>query len=138
MQQELFADEHLRVTLDSASGLVRYVRSERPYASLETVRSIHATMTQALRAHAARPLKLLIDSRAAPARNDPDFEAEIVRAFQTFGPLFIARAMLVKSAVGKLQVQRLTREVWSSSLTPAVFSSEADALAYLEVGTAAG
>jgi hypothetical protein len=133
MPQELFADEHLTVTLDAASGLVRYVRSAQPYASLEAVRAIHSAMTQALRAHAGRPLKLLIDSRAAPPRNDPAFEAEIVRSFQAFGPLFAARAMLIRSAVGKLQVQRLTREVWSDALTTGVFASEAEALAYLAV-----
>ncbi|HEX6241784.1 MAG TPA: hypothetical protein VFZ61_12840, partial [Polyangiales bacterium] len=130
---ELYADSYVTVTLDPELGLVRYLRSERPYPSLESVRSVHTEIARVLKTVPGRSLKLLIDSRAAPPRNDPEFEAEIVRAFAGFSDLFVARAALIKSAVGKLQVKRLSRAVWTDSNEPVVFTSQDEALAYLGV-----
>lgn len=86
-----------------------------------------------MRTLAERELKLLIDSRAAPPRNDPEFELEIVRAFAGFSRVFVARAALIKSAAGKLQVRRLSREVWADDTAPVVFTHEDEALSYLGV-----
>lgn len=132
--RELYADEYVTVTLDPGRGLVRYLRSERPYPSLDVVRSIHVEVAQVLHSTiSGRKLKLLIDSRAAPPRNDPEFEAEIVRSFAGFSRLFVARAALIKSAVGKLQVKRLSRAVWTDDDTPVVFDKEDEALSFLGV-----
>ena len=73
-------------------------------------------------------LGLLIDLRAAPGRNDPDFEramttrrSELVRGFR-------AAAILVQTRVGELQIARITREDGSHAR---VFADEAKALAWL-------
>jgi hypothetical protein len=130
--RELYRDEYVTVTLDPGRGLVRYIRSEHPYPSLDSVRDVHAEIARVLRALGERELKLLIDSRAAPPRNDPAFEAEIVRAFAGFASVFMARAALIKSAVGKLQVRRLSRAVWTDDSAPVVFNDEGEALSYLD------
>jgi hypothetical protein len=73
--------------------------------------------------------KLLIDLRAAPARNDSAFEAEISRIVNLVVTAFRKHAFLVKTAVGSLQVRRMSA---ANGATPdATFSSEAAALAYL-------
>lgn len=131
MQRVLFSDAHVIVTLDATSSLVRFKRTSQPYASLEVVRSVHAEVRRALRAEVKEPIKLLIDIRAAPARNDPAFEAEVVKTFQGLDVQFAAQVVLVQSAVGKLQAQRLARITQLHGGGEVVFADEAEALAFL-------
>jgi hypothetical protein len=76
-------------------------------------------------------LKLLLDLRAAPPRNDEDFEKEASRALGSFLPTFKAHAVLMKTAVGRLQAQRMTGPERSDRLS--IFTSEPEALAHLGV-----
>jgi hypothetical protein len=133
MNRTLFADAHVTVTLDPATGLVRYQRTRQPYPSLEVVRDVHTRLAAVLQSLTHGNLKLLIDTREAPARNDDGFEAEIRKALQSFVPRFTSRAVLVKSAVGKLQVQRMERSSSASAGAAAVFASETEALAHLGI-----
>ena len=71
---------------------------------------------------------LLIDSREGPARNDPAFEELLARVRGPIVSRFARSAVLVQSAVGRLQVARYAREDRAS---PGVFTDEAAALAYL-------
>jgi hypothetical protein len=70
---------------------------------------------------------LLLDSRAAPGRNDPDFEA----VFATYRERFLKGwqhvAVLVQSMPGKLQILRHQRE----GLAAEVFTDQAQALTSL-------
>src|SRR4051812_36840230 len=109
MSRVLFADVHVTVTFDVHGGLVCYRRTQAPYASLDVVRDLHEQLQVVLHTLSQGPLKLLLDTRDAPPRNDPGFETEISKAMQAFIVRFAVRAVLVKSAVGKLQVQRLWR-----------------------------
>jgi hypothetical protein len=54
-------------------------------------------------------LALLIDARDAPARNDAEFEETFARARRPILAQFGRVAVLVRSAVGKLQVTRYAR-----------------------------
>jgi hypothetical protein len=123
----LFTDDHVALTLDEEAGLVRYVRTRQRFPSMDVLRLVHEAIVSALPSGSQARLKLLIDVRAAPPRNDEAFEAEIARAFSGFLPRFAAHAVLVKSAAGRLQVQRLRGG------RVGVFETEADALRYLGI-----
>ena len=132
MTRVLYADAHVTLSVDDAAGLVRYVRSAERFASLEDVRALHQKIADLALSIPRNGLKLLLDVREAPARNDEAFEREITRALQAFTPRFGAHAMLVKSAVGRLQTHRLARERGEGS--PPIFGDEVEALQYLGVG----
>ncbi len=129
MNLALYSDPHVSITIDAAAGLVRYVRSHEPYPTLDVLRDLHRKIRDELSRLPPGELRLLIDVREAPARNDDPFEAEITRALRAIMPRFAARAVLVKSAVGLLQANRLARARGDGEL--AVFGDEAEALEYL-------
>jgi hypothetical protein len=67
-----------------------------------------------------------MDVREAPPRNDAEFEHEMMQRLEAFLPLFAAHAFIIKSAVGRLQTQRLARERGTSA--PIMCTSEDEAL----------
>jgi hypothetical protein len=127
----VFEDRYVAVTLDQAHELVRYVRSREPYPSLESMRASNAATDKAAAWIPRAGLKLLLDLRDAPPRNDDGFEKEASRALNGFLPTFNTYAVLVKTAVGRLQAQRMARTEGGERFS--VFTSEADALAHLGV-----
>jgi hypothetical protein len=131
MNPPLYSDAHVTVTIDEA-GLVRYVRSGEPYPSLDALRELHQKMRGALASLPPGRLVLLVDVRQAPARNDDPFEREIMQALQAIVPRFSAHAVLVKSAVGRLQAQRMAKS--RSDDTLKVFANEPEALEHLRGG----
>ena len=128
MTQTLYDDAHVSVTLDDVSSVVRYKRSRQPYPSLEVMRAVHAKVRSAFESLPSGKLALLLDVRDAPPRNDEGFEAEVQNALRALAERFPRRATLVRTAVGRLQTQRIAREGDRSVET---FSDEAQALAYL-------
>jgi hypothetical protein len=127
--ETLLGDPHLTVTLDRARRLVRYVRSKVPYSSLEEARLLHEQLGRTTFDDPSHSFKLLIDVRDAPPRNDEAFEAQLMQAMQTYIPRFSAFALLVKSAVGRLQAQRMARARGAKDAH--VFDDESEALRYL-------
>src|SRR5262245_36637358 len=101
-----FSDPHVAVTFCEAHHLVRYTRTREPYASLDVVRDVHQRIARTVDQLPQGALKLLVDVTEAPARNDDDFEAEIQRWLRAIVPRFVSRAVLVKSAAGRLQTLR--------------------------------
>jgi hypothetical protein len=134
VKRTIYEDAWLTVTLDEPNGIVRYVRSSRPFVSVEDVVELHAKIGELLHEGAARKLGILIDVREAPLRNDASFEATLVGSFEPVMARFIARAILVKSAMGRLQTTRLSRE---RGRDVEVFSTEEEALGYLAQKAAA-
>ncbi len=128
----LFADDHVTVAYDEAHGLVRYARTARPYATIDEMTASHEKLVAALPAFFSKTgLKLLVDVRQAPPRNDDAFEVQVTRLLVTFMQRFSAHAFLVKSAVGRLQTQRLARSRGEGA--PSIFDDEAAALRHLGV-----
>jgi hypothetical protein len=83
---------------------------------------------------ALRPLRnqrLLIDVRQAPGNNDPQIEVSIHRFRSDLNELFPITAVLVATAVGRLQISRMNRERKDLGGTGNIFMDEAEALAYL-------
>jgi hypothetical protein len=82
-----------------------------------------------------RGYSVLLDSRAAPGRNDPGFEQVVARYRETLFEPFERRALLVRSQAGLMHIQRLSRE----HIGPvATFADEQDALDYLRGARAHG
>jgi hypothetical protein len=127
----LLADPLLMVTVEDARGLVRYQRTREAFPSLDAMRALHERMFASLGGLPLQKFKLLVDVRDAPPRNDVAFEREVTRILDFIISKFAGHAVLVKSAVGMLQVQRLERERKASGA--AVFANEADALRHLDV-----
>jgi hypothetical protein len=132
MIRTLYSDVHLRVTIDDDAGIVTYTRSREPYESIETIREIHQKVRDLLSIHHVGRVALLVDVREAPARNDDPFEAEITQALEAIRPRFTAHAILIKSAVGRLQAQRMAKSHGDDRYT--AFTDEAAALAHLRKG----
>lgn len=131
VMKTLLADPLLTVTLDEERRLVRYQRTREPLPSLDAMRTLHERLFAAFGGLVLQKLKLLVDVRDAPPRNDPEFEREVTRLMGVIISKFAVHAVLVKSAVGLLQVQRLERE--RRAATVSVFSNEPDALKHLGV-----
>jgi len=131
LSRVLFADAHVALVFDDARGLLRYTRSREPFASVGNMRASHEKMAQALPPFFPSGLKLLIDVRDAPPRNDDAFEAAVTGLLEGFIKRFSAHAFVVKSAVGRLQTQRLARTRGDDH--PSVFEDEQDALRHLGV-----
>lgn len=77
---------------------------------------------------------LLIDWREGPLRNDAPFEEALRRSMPKIIRNYRNVAVLVRSAVGALQVKRHFRE---ANLVGEVFQDEADALEFLRGGMGA-
>ncbi|MEO8878178.1 MAG: hypothetical protein ABI461_21475 [Polyangiaceae bacterium] len=127
MSSVIFNDPIVVVTLEN--GYIRYTRSSVPYASLDEVRDVHMRIETAARPFASQKIGLLFDIRAAPSRNDDGFEAEILRILTKLTGLFKRHATLVRSMVGRLQVQRMARTRGDDG-SP-IFSDEREAIAFV-------
>lgn len=73
---------------------------------------------------------ILIDSRAAPSRNDEAFESSTAPYRNAIRTVFPHSAVLVRSEVGRLQINRLERESTGRAQAD-VFTDRDEALAYL-------
>jgi hypothetical protein len=123
----LLATRHFAIDLDRARRLIRATRSGVPFESIEEIDLEVARLGAALdRMHGE--WRLLVDLRAVPLRNDPAFEMAIQRLRRRLLAGAARAALLVRTAVGALQVTRHVREDHGDA---EVFDDEARALAYL-------
>lgn len=126
--QLLYESKHARLEMDATKRLVRYTRSAEPFSSLDDALRMMREIGRADVGVERSQLVLLTDIRLAPGRNDEAFEGAVAdHRDELFGG-FKRRATLVRTLVGKLQVQRLNR---ASILATEVFDDEAAAIAYL-------
>jgi hypothetical protein len=147
MARILYSDPYLLVTLDDHAGIVRYIRTREPFPEIETVRLLHERLRAVFEALPPGKFGLIIDPREAPPRNDGPFEEQSKRSLGVAMARFKRSAVLVKSAVGRLQAQRMVKErsldahpkgpatsektSWNAD-EMAVFTDEAEAIAYLQ------
>jgi hypothetical protein len=124
----LYESKHARLEIDDTRGLVRYTRSSEPFESLTEVEAMFRDLAGANASFDRSSLVLLSDVRAAPGRNDEAFEKAFFAHREALFGGFRRRAVLVRSVVGKLQVQRLSR---TSPMEMQAFDDEATALAFL-------
>ena len=132
MLRTLHADDYVTLTIDEAARVLRYKRSSTSYPSLDALRGCNHKLRAVLGKIPSGTHAILIDVRDAPPRNDDAFEAEIVESLRLLAAQFPTRATLVRTAVGKLQTQRLAR---TREGEVRVFTDEAEALAHVTTRT---
>ena len=117
---------------DDARRLIRLRRTESKF-SLDKVDAIFAPVVAALAEFDG--WSLLLDMRRAPPRTDDAFEAAINVHLNPILVRFRRRAVLVRSAVGVLQVNRVSKKMGATDDDTAVFrDDEAAAEAFLAAG----
>ena len=82
----------------------RLVRTAESFDTVEVLAAEHEALLPHL--SKARPQPLLVDLRDARGRNDPAFETAMARYRRPMYEGFPRVVVLVRSAIGKLQVQR--------------------------------
>lgn len=86
--------------------VVRVIRENVRFDSLEDVERGYGAVVEALERLPRERMAILVDLRAAPGRNDPGFEKTIAPLRKRMWSGFRERGVLLRSAAGKLQVQR--------------------------------
>lgn len=109
----------------TADRVVRIARTEQSFESASDLDRAHRELSAVLGRLPRERLGVLVDLRRAPARNDPEFERLMPEHRRRIFEGFARRAVLVKSAVGKLHVQRHARNDGYPDLT--VFTDEPSA-----------
>jgi hypothetical protein len=113
---------------EPTGGVVRVTRSAERFDSALELRSVWTELNRQLDPLRNRGHALLVDTRDAPPRNDPEFESVFARLRAKMFVGFQPRAVLVRSTAGVLQARRHSRE---DGVDVEVFAEETDALAYL-------
>jgi hypothetical protein len=106
---ELVRSRHWSVRRDVLHNVVWLVRSAEPFVSNE---EIHTSFEFVYRALALVPRErsaLVIDMRDARWRNDTNFEEATAPHRRRLTEGFARTALLVRSTLGRLQVERLSR-----------------------------
>ena len=134
----LLRTAHFTFAHDGARRLVCLARTAHRL-EVDEIDGAFAGMLPALTAAGLDParLRLLVDVRDGPARNDPAFEAKMNVHMQALVGRFEKCAVLVRSAVGVLQVKRLVRP-YDDAIEGSVFRDEAERAPLLETFRAAG
>ncbi|MES1183867.1 MAG: hypothetical protein ABUL60_08620 [Myxococcales bacterium] len=125
---QLVGNAFVSVSVDHLRGLARVTRSGQRSESVEDVTAGFDQAILALDTLDRQRMRLLIDLRAAPGRNDAEFERAMATRRSQLMRGFAAVAILVQTPVGELQVGRITREDGANAK---VFSDETKALSWL-------
>lgn len=129
--RELLRNPHLHLSHDPETGIVWMVRSGLAFDSIVELRSAHQPIVAALDALGREGKCLLVDTRLAPPRDDPEFEDTLRPIRGRIMRDFVRVAVLTRTVIGQLQVQRQARE---SSEQMGVFNLESEAIDYLRRG----
>jgi hypothetical protein len=132
--REILHSPFFLVTVDDEARLVKRVRTSARFQSLEQVERTYAELIRVM-SRVEPTYAQLIDARESPARNDPAFESVVARHHAQLYSGFRAVAVLVQTAVGRLQVRRMLD---ASGIGAPVFTDENEALAYLASTAGAG
>jgi len=128
-QRQVLQNPYFIIRFDDAERIVRMWRTSEPFPNLSAVRmgwqSVIDTCDQIGRSGRC----LLSDLRAGPARNDPEFEKIVTALIPAVHAGFLRNAILVKMAVGALQIKRHAK---SDGIERLITSSEEEALRYLK------
>src|SRR5687768_5463134 len=103
--QSLLENQFIRITLDPTRGLlcVRRTNARFDLAEVEMEQWV-ASVTRALEGLNPEWLTLLVDLREGQLRNDPSFEKVMVNLRREPFRGFQRMAILVRTAVGELQL----------------------------------
>lgn len=106
----LLSDAHFEMVYDDAVRVVSLRRTTAPFSTISQMRDGFEAVNRILDGIGRSTISLVVDTREAPPRNDPDFE-------KAFAPLrskmfrgLRRAAVLVATPIGRLQVERHARE----------------------------
>jgi hypothetical protein len=125
----VYANAFLEVAVSHAQRIVCCRRTADPYTSAEDAIRAFEGARDAIAGIDRTRYGLIVDLREALGRNDAAFESEVVPRLRAMLAGFRARATIVRTVTGKLQIQRIDRE--QGRPASAVFLSEQEAIAYL-------
>lgn len=108
--------------------LVVVARTPRPFETVDVMERVFSEVNAWLDTLERGSLCLLVDIRRAPGRNDEGFEAAFTPLRTKMESGFLRVAVLVRSAVGNMQVQRHADQ---DQLQVQVFMDEGKALRWL-------
>ena len=123
--------DYFIVTADDHARVVRYERTPQPFTELAQAEATFERMLELVGRENLEGYALLVDSRNGPGRNDPAFESLLARYRDRLFAPFTRCAMLLRTQVGIMQSQRLSRE---HTVMVETFQDEAAALLYLRTG----
>jgi hypothetical protein len=123
---ELYRNDYYVVVWRQGEPFLRVNRTNKAYVEVADAARANDEVARALRTQG--PRRLLLDLREGPpGRNDEAFEDTTRRWRAELGKRFDRRAVLVKSAAGKLQVRRINAGIDNLLVT----QDEAEAIRYL-------
>ena len=125
--EPLLQTPYVTLRWNATHSFARFVRSERPFATIVDIESEGLKVERAL--EKAGNIRLLVDLRAVTPRNDPGFEAAIAKFRRKLFGGCQRIVILVRTAVGALQVKRHMRE---DGFPGEVFTDEGAAIVFLE------
>jgi hypothetical protein len=110
MRRVLVSSPYIVAEEDALHRVVTVTRSAKPAGATgeELLDSYRQLVSQIEPRH--KEYGLLIDSRLAPGRSNPEFEQAVGKITSTAQRQFARVVILIASAVGELQVRRLQRE----------------------------
>jgi hypothetical protein len=104
-------------------------RTTRRYVTLDEIAPSFTAIDRRLVQLPHMPSTILVDLRAAVGRNDPAFEATIAPLRRALLCRFERVGVLVRSGIGRLQLQRYLAE---DGITAHVFADQAEAMAWFD------
>jgi hypothetical protein len=124
--RRVFENPYYTVSLDETGSFARLDRTAQPFPAIDDVTRANGELVAAVLAITGLN-RLLVDLRnGPPGRNDPAFERATESIRQQLERIERV-AILVRTAAGKLQAQRLSR----TGARLQVFRDEREALEYL-------
>jgi hypothetical protein len=123
---------HATLLIDEPRRWVEFRRSPVRLRTEEVVAAF-TPFVQALERLDRTKYVLLVDVREGPMNNDPDFETAMLPMMTAINRDFRRRAVIVRTAAGKLQANRADRTIQARDglSAAAVFDDEADARSFL-------
>jgi hypothetical protein len=133
MARTLYSGPYAEIVADDSTRIVTFRRTAVPLPVKQPIDPFFVQLEEVMKDKLGDRMhwRLMIDVREAPSRNDPQYEEAFKRHRPRIFGGFERRAVLVKSAVGLLQVNRLAR---AAGIEENTFHDETEARAWLLTG----
>lgn len=127
----LLRTEYIVITQEFAGKIIRYRRTAVQFPDLDVAQRIYDQVLAVYDRVGRRGRCLLVDSRDAIGRNDAAFESLLISFRNRAIPGFVAHAVLMRTAVGVLQAQRIDRRLRGERPSFLVADNEEEAIDFL-------
>lgn len=126
---EILHTRYFVARFDRRSRIIHVWRSPEPFPTIDDARTGWLSVVDALDRCGRSGRCLLSDLRDGPARNDPEYEDLVRHVVPRVHAGFLRNAILVRMAVGALQIKRHAK---GDGIDRLITSSEEEAIAYLK------